>query len=242
MQSNSLIRLIRALAVTLALFGLNGCVAASRPAVDHSYTTHELSQLPPPKGQRKKVSIYQFDSSVDEVSARAATDMFTTALVKSGHFAVFERQRLSEGVLKEKSMNTKGMTTGDVSQSRLTGVDYLFQGTVSEANTDQSNGGVAASARGLGVEANNQKAVIAVDVRVVDAHSGAILGAIDVRRDVKQAGVGVSGIGAFVQSFVHKDLQGADVSVNKGEKEGVDRALRECIEQSVYQLAQRFGG
>jgi curli biogenesis system outer membrane secretion channel CsgG len=227
--------------VVVAALSLAGCATSSRPQVDNSFTSHELASLPPPHGPAKKVTIYQFDSSVPEVTAQGATDMFTTALVKSHRFAVLERQRLNEGTLREKQMNSQGMTTGNTSKSALTGADYIFHGTVSEANTDASSSGIGATVRGLGVETSGQKAVIAVDVRVVDAHDGAVLDAVDVRRDVKQSGVGVSGIGSFLQSFTKTDLHGADVDVNKDQKEGVDRALRECIEESVYQIAKRFG-
>lgn len=229
------------LVVAAAALTLAGCMMPSRPHVDNSMTSHELASLPPPHGPAKKVTIYRFDSSVPEVGAQAATDMFTTALVKSHRFAVLERQRLGEGVLREKQMNSQGMTTGNTGQARLTGADYVFQGTVSEANANASDTGVGATVRGLGVETNNQKAVIAVDVRVIDAHNGAVLDAVDVRRAVKQEGVGVSGIGSFLQSFTKHDLQGADVNVNTAHKEGVDRALRECIEEAVYQIAKRFG-
>lgn len=230
----------RGAVAAVMVFGMAGCATVSRPTVDNSYTSHELASLPPLRARPKTVTIYRFTTSVDEVSARAATDMFTTALIKSHRFAVLERQRLSEGVLREKQMNSQGMTTGNVGRATLAGADYIFYGTVSEANADASDTGVGATLRGLGVEGSGQKAVIAVDVRVVDAHTGAVLDAVDVRRPVTQGGVGVSGVGAFVQSFTHTDLQGADVSLHKAHKEGVDRALRECIEEAVYQLARRF--
>ncbi|MEJ2346408.1 MAG: CsgG/HfaB family protein [Gammaproteobacteria bacterium] len=229
------------LVAAVVSLSVTGCMASSQPKVDNSATSQQLSSLPPQRGPAKTVTIYRFSSSVPEVAAQAATDMFTTALVKSHRFAVLERQRLSEGVLREKQMNAQGMTTGSTAQSALTGADYIFEGTVSEANADASNTGVGATLRGLGVETSRQQAVIAVDVRVVDAHTGAVLDAVDVRRAVKQGGASVSGIGSFVQSFTHSDLHGADVSVNHGRKEGVDRALRECIEKAVYQIAARWG-
>ena len=234
-------RVSAALMAAMMVLCTAGCATDSQPRVDNSVTSKELSSLPPAQGPRKTVTIYQFDSSVPEVSASSATDMFTTALVKSRRFAVLERQRLNEGVLREKQMNSQGMTTGNAAQSRLTGSDYVFQGTVSEANADASSDGVGATFRGLGLESSGQKAIIAVDVRVIDAHNGAVLDAVDVRRAVKQGGIGVAGVGAFLQSFTKQDLQGGDINVDKAHKEGVDRALRECIEQSVYQIAKEFG-
>lgn len=239
-QMRRSVRMSGVVLAAAATLGLAGCAGASHPHVDRSATSRELASLPPLRGPAKKVTIYQFSSSVPEISAGAATDMFSTALIKSHRFAVLERQRLSEGVLREKQMNSQGMTSGNTGQTVLAGADYVFHGTVSEANTNASSNGIGATVRGLGVETSNQKAVIAVDVRVVDAHNGAVLDAVDVSRAVKENGVGVSGIGAFIQSFTHKDLEGADVSVNHEHKEGVDRALRECIEEAVYQIAKDF--
>ena len=229
-----------ALGSLLALFVLAAGCAQSTPQLDNSFTSKQLSSLPPLSGPRKQVTIYTFDSSVPEVNSAAATDMFMTALVKTRRYAVLERKRLDQGVLREKQMNTSGMTTGNVGQSRLTGADYIFEGTVSEANADASHTGVGATVRGLGLEGSGQKALIAVDVRVVDAHTGAVLDAIDVRHPVKQNGASLSGIGAFAQSFIKGDLQGADMSVSHGKKEGIDRALRECMEEAVYQIARRW--
>lgn len=225
----------------LGLFTLPGCVIASDPVPDESRTTRKLQGLERRSGERKVVTIYQFRSSVPEVAAQGATDMFTTALIKSGAFAVAERQRLSEGVVREKQLNAQGLTTGDTAEQRLAGADYIFEGTVSEANPSESKSGVAGTLRGLGVETSGAQAKIGLDIRVVDARTGLVLDAINVRKEVKQRGASVSGVGSFVQSLTKKNLQGADVSASTDRKEGVDEALRACIEEAIYQLVKRYG-
>ncbi len=75
------------------------------PQMDNSATTQKLESLPRVEGNRKVVTIYEFRSSVPEISAAAATDMFTTALIKSGTFTVAERERLNQGVAFEKQLN-----------------------------------------------------------------------------------------------------------------------------------------
>ena len=82
--------------------------------------------LPP----KKTVTIFQFDSTVPEVSPASATDMFTTALIKTHAFTVLERQRLDESVYQEKQLNQGGTTTGDVAKYRLTGADFIFVGVI----------------------------------------------------------------------------------------------------------------
>jgi len=211
------------------------------PKRDDSSTTKKLESLPRVKGEKKVVTIYEFRSSVQEVSAAAATDMFTTALIKSGAFAVAERHRLNEGVMVEKQLNAQGQTTGNIAESQLAGASFIFEGTISEANPSESKTGVGGTYKGLGAETSGQTANLGLDVRVVDASNGLVLDSVNVRKAVKQSGFSIKGIGAFAKRFTKKNLHGADVSLSKEKKEGIDKALRACIEQAVYELVKRYG-
>jgi curli biogenesis system outer membrane secretion channel CsgG len=167
--------------------------------------------------------------------------MFTTALIKSGAFRVLERDRLHEGVMLEKQINAQGMTTGDSAQHLLVGADYIFEGAITEANAEKSNTGLAGAFRGLGMEGSSANAEIGLDIRVVDARSGEVLDAVNVRKKVGKKGFSVGGVGSFVQSFTKKGLDGADVAVSHDRKEGVDKAFRACIEEAIYELVTRYG-
>jgi len=68
-----------------------------------------------------------------------------------------------------------------------------------------------------------------------------VLDSVNVRKAVKQSGFSIKGIGAFAKRFTKKNLHGADVSLSKEKKEGIDKALRACIEQAVYELVKRYG-
>ncbi len=209
--------------------------------IEKSSTTKKLESLPRAKGDRKVVTIYEFRSSVSEISGAAATDMFTTALIKSGSFAVAERHRLNQGVAIEKQLNAQGQTTGQVAQSQLKGAEFIFEGTVSEANANESKTGIGGVFRGLGLETSGEKAVMGIDVRVVSVATGEVLDSVNVRKPIKAGGFSLSGVGSIVQSYSKRDLQGADVGVSHEGREGVDEALRACIEESVYQLVKRYG-
>lgn len=211
------------------------------PSRDESGATKKLENLPRPEGERAVVTIYEFRSGVPEVSAASATDMFTTALIKSGAFAVAERHRLNEGVMIEKQLSAQGLTTGNVAEKPLAGAGYIFEGIISEANPSESNTGVGGTYRGLGVESSSERAVIGLDVRVLDAATGLVLDSVNVRKDVAQSGYSVKGVGAFARSFLKKDMKGADISLARDRREGVDQALRACIEEAVYQLVTRYG-
>jgi curli biogenesis system outer membrane secretion channel CsgG len=209
--------------------------------LDNSATTEKLESLPRVEGNRKIVTIYEFRSSVPEVSAASATDMFTTALIKSGTFAVVERERLNQGVAFEKQLNSQGQTTGTVAQSQLMGAEYIFEGTISEANAQAGKTGAAGVFKGLGIETSGEKATIGIDVRVISAATGQVLDSVNVRKPIKSGGFSVSGVGAFAQKLTKKNLNGADVNVGHEGREGVDEALRSCIEEAVYQLVKRYG-
>lgn len=210
------------------------------PKADDSETTRKLESLPRPAGDRKVVTIYKFRSSVPEVAAENATDMFTTALIKSGAFLVAERQRLNEGIMAEKQLNSQGLTTGNAVEEKLAGADYIFEGSVTEANSQESKTGVAGTFKGLGLEGSQEKGRIGLDLRVIDARSGVVLDAVNVSKSVKEGGFSVSGVGALLGSLTKKQLDGGDAAVTHGSKEGVDTALRECIEEAVYQLIKRY--
>ncbi len=187
------------------------------------------------------VTIYQVKSTVREVSPASATDMFITSLVKSHRFVVLERQRLNESVYLEKQLNQQGRTTGRAAEKRLTGAKYIFVATITEANSNSKNNGMAGTFGGLGVESSEKEAEIGMDVRVLDASNGAIIDAVSVRKKVTQGGVSVSGIGSFLGSMAGIDTHGADVSVSNNSNEGIDKALRALIDQAVSKLAKRYG-
>jgi len=135
MGSKTTVVSIAGLAVIALLLGFVGtCFAEEEVEVDTSRSSQRLKSLKRKSGPKPVVTIYEFRSGVPEIQARAAQDMFTTALIKSGAFAVAERQRLNEGVIREKQLNAAGQTTGTSTFRKLAGASYIFEVVVSEAN------------------------------------------------------------------------------------------------------------
>jgi curli biogenesis system outer membrane secretion channel CsgG len=216
------------------------------PQVDHSRTSDALEALPRlPVSERKVVTIYQFSSGVPDVSNSALTDMFTTALIKSGAFLVAERERLPTDIASEKGLNAKGMSTGDTANQKVTAAQFIFEGTVSESNQNQDSNQNQFSLGGMTVGGQNQVGKIAIDVRVVDVDSGLVLDAIDVSKVIRSRSSGVSGVGALANSIAGLSGQSVplspDVSTQTSHNEGVDEALRACIEAAVLELVHRYG-
>lgn len=235
-----------AIAAGLALGGCSGTTGSFvEPAkADATAGQQSLKKLPRKQGERVAVTIYEFRSDLPSVSARAATDMFKTALVQSGQFRVVERSRLNEGVVREKQLQQGGFASGRAAQTQLRGAQYVFEGTLSEANQGevQRSGGVGVA--GMQMGGGSSKDSIAVDVRIVDAGSGDIVDAVTVRKSIKADEAGVSGVGSLLGTVLAQRGKSSpytpDLQAQQRRSEGIDSALRAAIDEAVLQIARRF--
>ncbi len=224
-------------------------VARDKPAsrVDDSTLEAQLAALPRlPANQRKVATIYQFRSGVPGITNLALTDMFMTALVKSGTFLVAEREQLVPDIQVEKQLQQSGAATGTAGSTQLAGAQLIFTGAVSEqnANAGASDGGVTIG--GMSVGGSSQKMQVAIDVRILDAGTGLVMDTVTVTRDVKASSTRVSGVGSLANGI--SGLSGGpaiplspDVNVTSSSGQGVDAALRACIYQAVLEIAKRYG-
>lgn len=241
----------------LLLVSVGTCIAEEDAEVDTSNASQKLKSLKRKPGPKPVVTIYEFRSSVPEIQVKAAQEMFVTALIKSGAFAVAERQRLNEGVMREKQLNAAGQTTGTSASRKLAGASYIFEVVVSEANAGESQTEGGMSAGGMDIALGSAKDSIGMDVRIVDAESGIVIDAVNVRKKIESTSASVSGIGQLAKSFFASKVKSTtldtvnavsqlsqlnpDANVKSSRKEGVDKALRSCIETSVYELGKRLG-
>jgi Uncharacterized protein involved in formation of curli polymers len=220
-------------------------LAWGEPTIDRSSTTAALEALPRTAGEKKVVTIYEFRSSVSEIPARGATDMFTTALVKSGAFAVGERHRLNEGVVREKQLNAAGQSTGTIAQSPLAGAAFIFEGTISEGGQGETQSTHTLNVGGMELGGGGGTDRIGVDVRVVDATTGLVLDSVNIAKSIESSQSSVSGVGNLLGAVLAARGRSMPVSVDAGlqtsRRESVDRALRACIEVAVLELVKRYG-
>ena len=230
------------LAASLAICAVPAHAGKTPDPPDPAVALEKLT--PKPLNQRVPVGIYAFRSEVQEVPDSGATDMFMTALVKSGQFRVVERARLNEGVVQEKRMNGANMTTGSTAEKKLRGAQYLFEGAVTEANAgqDAKQGGI--SIGGLSFGGGGSKDSVAVDVRILDADTGDVLDSVTVKIPVKGSNTGISGTAAFAQTLASLHGKDAnpltpDVNLQKSHHDGVDEAVRAAIDTAVLQLVKR---
>lgn len=228
-----------------ALAVLAGCAATpySAPQADATPTAKALKKLPR-RGERAAVAVYEVRSSVGAVDARAATDMFTSALVQSGRFRVLERGRLNDGAMRERQINVQGMSTGISAQRKLTGAEYVFEAVLSEANVAELQRGVGMAVAGMQIGAGSNRESIALDVRIVQVGNGEIVDAVRVLKLLKSDQVSVSGIGNLLATALGRKGRDTtytpDINVQQQRREGADAALRAAIDEAVVQLARRF--
>src|SRR5262249_54818848 len=138
-----------------------------------------------------------------------------------------------------------GQSTGTTAQKQLRGAQYLFEGTVSEANAGQSAKQAGINIAGLNLGGGKSEDTLAIDVRIIDADTGDVLESIAVRKVIKSAGAGVAGTASFVGTVASMMGKTAspltpDVNLQTSRKEGVDKALRSCVEASVLELIKRL--
>lgn len=244
MNHESLHQAVVGLAATLLLTACGGTMPVQPQAAAVAAPAAPAARLPF-RGERVAVTIYEFRSSVPEIGARGATDMFKTALAGQGRFALVERARLNEGVVREKQINAAAQSTGKSAQKPLRAAEYIFEASITElsAGDRQTQGGV--NVGGLQLGGGSGSDALGIDVRIVDAASGEVRDAVAVRRPLKSSAAQVSGTGSLVQTL--RSMRGKDtsplvpdLSLQTSRKDSVDQALRGLINDAVAQLAARF--
>lgn len=234
-----------AFAVALALPALGGC-ATNRAQEDRSASSQALRKLPRKnQEQRVAVAVYEVSSNLPELPPRGATEMFKTALVKSGQFRVVERAKLARGVIAEKQMNAAGQTTGTTAQQPLRGAEYIFQAEITEINAGADSSSTGVNIAGLQIGRGSSADAIGLDISIVDATTGDVVDAINVRRTLGGSSASVSGVGALVSRMMLERGKAPspytpEIGHNSSRKDGLDAGLRECVEEGVRLLAQRF--
>ena len=232
---------IAALACLLLAAGVQ---AQSNARVDDSASSKELRAVKRTPGAKTTVAIFEVRSAVPEVQVPAAQEMFVTALIKSGAFAVAERQRLNEGVMRERAMQSGGISNAPAA-GQVAGARYVFEVVISEANRGASDSANNVRIGGMTVGAGRSADAIGLDVRIVDVQSGLVVDAVNTVKTIEAGTNQVSGVGNLLGSL--RGLQGkgapkldVDADHRSSRKEGVDRALRACIEVAVAELARRL--
>ena len=162
-----------------------------------------LSLMVLPVDAKMRLAVLEFQNNGNEGSlatdavCRGITDMLTTELFKTGAFEVYERSRM-EGIAKEQRMSATGVLDPNtaVSLGRIAGVETVVIGAITEFSFNQSGGVIPLPIGGWGgVAVGNQKATVALDLRVIDVETG------KVRMVAREKGTADKSIGGIATQY-----------------------------------------
>lgn len=111
--------------------------------------------------------------------SKKLADMLANELKSTGHFTLVERQSLNQ-VLDEQELAELGITRQSTAPKKgmMTGARYYVLGGVSDYQEDvekkSSSGGFSVMGFGQSKKSSEQKAYVALDIRVVDTTTGEI--------------------------------------------------------------------
>lgn len=179
-------------------------------------------------GKKKRIAVFDFQDKTDhrvlwwtgQGPGRGMADMLITELVKTGSYTVIERTALDK-IMAEQKLGMSGLVTPQTAAQagKLLGVEIAVIGTVTEFGHSKSD--VGGTAKGIGLGISSQKVTVAVDVRLINATTGEILAAENVRRDKKKHGLSFRRQGL---SFNNR---------NKFDQSLIGKATRQAIEDII---------
>lgn len=147
---------------------------------------------------KKRVAVLTFEDKTDEgytwggskTAGEGMSDMLITELVKSDRYTVLERGEINS-VLQEQDLGQQGIVTAEsaAQAGKMLGAEIVIFGSLTEFGyKERSSGG---RTRRFGVGINSTTAVVASDVRMVDATTGEIIAAESVRKEESKRGLSV---------------------------------------------------
>lgn len=153
-------------------------------------------------------------------------DMLIAELAAKNSFRVLERKEL-DAVISEQNLGASGRVN-PATRARLgkiTGAKYLIAATVSAFEQNTSGGGGGLSYGGFSLGGRQDKAYMAVDLKVIDVETGEIYDARTVEATSKSSGISVG---------VHRGGFGGHLG--QYQNTPVGKAIRACIMEIVDYL------
>lgn len=147
-----------------------------------------------------RVAVADFRNNAEGVNDAvrlAITDMLVTELGKTPGVSVLERSRL-EAIAKEQRLAASGLVEEStaVQVGRLAGVQMIITGSITEFASTKSGGVIPLPIGGFGgLALGQEKAVVTLDVRTIDAETGRVV------RTFRQRGEADRDMGGIVTSY-----------------------------------------
>lgn len=200
------------------------------------------ASVPRISGPKRTISVGKFDA-IGTFTAKygnwdiggGLSAMMTSALVESGRFIVIERANLQQ-ILSEKELKAAGLTTPGTGPGagKLTGVQFLVFGSVTEFGIDDEGGGFSLGASGgaigslfsAALSQQSTSGTVAIDIRLVDSTSGQVLETHRLKDEVNASGWDMS-----------LGYKGISLGTNQFYKTPLGQAVRNVITKAVQRIA-----
>ncbi len=165
-----------------------------------------------------------YGNRTPDEDTRAFIDMLTTSIAKTRKFEVIERDRMAD-ILKEQAIGDYGLVEKETAQKMGTikGVDFIVLGGITEYGFQSKGGGVA------GFDAASAKAVMAVDVRIVNAETGKLVIAETVSQE-KKAASAVKIAPSIVGRVIPSGGQTGGASFAENNEKVLSDVMRDCAD------------
>lgn len=200
--------------------------------------------VPDISGPKRYVAVGKFDAIGAFTSEYGGWDiggglaaMLTTALVESERFIVIERANLSQ-VLTEQELKGSKMTNQKTGPAlgKLTGVQFLIYGVVTEFGAEDKGGGFSIGGTGGGfgnlfsgaLSRQSASGSVAIDIRIVDTTTGRIIDSYSAKERIKSSGWDVSG-----------GYQAISLGTNQFNQTPLGEASRRAITKVVQFIARK---
>jgi len=156
--------------------------------------------------------------------ALGMTDMLTIALIKTNRFVVLERAVMKD-VVAEQDFGASGRVNAETApkEGKIIGAQAMITGDITEFSYNQSSvGGSVPMLHGFGAKKDKVTALVAVDIRVIDAATGEVLAS-----QRAQGKAEMSSVSASVTAG------GSNFSKATEENTPLGKAVREALEGAV---------
>jgi curli biogenesis system outer membrane secretion channel CsgG len=164
------------------------------------------------------------------------TEILTTALIEQGRYQVLERAKI-DAVLAEQDLGAAGRVDPKTTAAtgKVTGAEILITGDVTEFSYEQKAiggalGGLFKKKTSIGAGVGKITAQMALDLRMIDATTGEVLGSA--RGEGKASTTGLAA--EFAQSDKQLGLGGAkQTPLGKAARQAVERAIEALAEATA---------
>jgi curli biogenesis system outer membrane secretion channel CsgG len=161
------------------------------------------------------------------------TEILTTALVEQGRYQVLERAKIG-AVLAEQDLAERGRIDPKTAAAsgKVTGAELLIAGDVTEFSYEQSAiggglGGLFKKKARIGAGVGKITARMALDLRLIDATTGEVLGSV--------RGEGKASTTGLAAEFAQSDKQ---LGVGGAKQTPLGKAARQAVASALDALAE----